>query len=278
MKKKLFVIIFFSVVFMGGCALQSDVIYIDDRVDAIEQKISKQNLTSGDTEKSLRAEYARLNNQLDTLNEMLSLIEGRFDEVDHALALQKENILVVQARSAKVDSKIESFSRQIQHLETYTGYEPSDASSAKEIRPLKNDSSQVAVAPGDRVHSEDVLLYEKAKAALDKNQLKAARELFAQLITKFPNSDKVDNAQFWIGESYYRSKWYQKAILEYQKVIENFPKGNKVAGAYLKQGLAFAKLGEDENARIVLNDLIKKFPNSGEALIARKKLDKVGKT
>ncbi len=270
MNKILHVIMSCSVFLCGGCATQSDVIYIDDRVDIIEQKLSKQSKVSGGTEKVLRAEYARLNNQFDTLNEKLGLIEGKFDEVEFALNSQKETISVLKNQCEQIASTTATFSRQIKHIETYTGYEPSDSN------PI-NDYESMTAAKDLKVKSDDVVLYGKAKKALDTGKLETARDLFRKLITKFPNSDNVDNAQFWIGESYYRSKWYQKAILEYQKVIEDFPKGNKVPGAYFKQGLAFAELGEIENSRIVLKDLIKKFPNSSEALRAKKKLKKINK-
>ncbi len=277
MKKILYIILFCSSVFCSGCALQSDVIYIDDRVDVIERKLSKQSISSGDTEKVLRTEYARLNNKFDTLNEQLALIEGRFDEVAFAINSQKETIAVLKSQYGTIAATTSDVARRIKHLETYTGYESSDADSGNS----KNISNgTVGTIPPEKVvksSSADVVLYEQAKKALDEDKLKMARDLFNRLIEKYPGSDKVDNAQFWIGESYYRSKWYQKAILEYQKVIENFPKGNKIAGAYLKQGLAFAELGEAENARIVLKDLLKKFPKSGEALIAKKKIDKLKK-
>ncbi|MFW5901529.1 MAG: tetratricopeptide repeat protein, partial [Thermodesulfobacteriota bacterium] len=48
--------------------------------------------------------------------------------------------------------------------------------------------------------------------------------------------------------------------------------GNKVAAAYLKQGIAFQELGETGNAKLVLKELIRKFPDSNEAGIARKKI------
>ena len=78
-----------------------------------------------------------------------------------------------------------------------------------------------------------------------------------------------------LGETYYQEKWYPKAILEYQKVIENYPKGNKVSAAYLKQALSFSEMGEAGNAKLILRQLIKKFPNSSEASIAKKKLEKL---
>jgi tol-pal system protein YbgF len=91
-------------------------------------------------------------------------------------------------------------------------------------------------------------------------------------LEKFSDSDRADNARFWIGEIYFAEQWYERAILEYEKVIKNYPDGNKVAGAYLKQGFSFEKIGENANARLILNELLEKFPDSNEAKIAKKKL------
>ncbi|MEK6196353.1 MAG: tetratricopeptide repeat protein, partial [Deltaproteobacteria bacterium] len=70
-------------------------------------------------------------------------------------------------------------------------------------------------------------------------------------------------------------KWYEKAILEYQKVIENYPKGNKVPASLLKQGFAFLSLGDKANARLILNELAKKYPDTNEGKIAVQKLKEI---
>jgi TolA-binding protein len=75
-----------------------------------------------------------------------------------------------------------------------------------------------------------------------------------------------------VGETYYREKWFEKAILEYQKVVEKYPTGNKLPAALLKQGFAFSNLGDNANARLILESLIQKYPDSNEAGIAAKKL------
>ena len=115
-------------------------------------------------------------------------------------------------------------------------------------------------------------LYFSAKQSFDQGDLKKAREGFQKFIQKYPQSKNADNAQFWIGETFYRERWYEKAILEYQKVIEKYPKGNKVQSAFLKQGLAFLNLEDKTNARLILTELVKKFPKSNEARIAKQKL------
>jgi len=65
---------------------------------------------------------------------------------------------------------------------------------------------------------------------------------------------------------------YKQAILQYQKVIENFPNGNKTPAAFLKQAFSFYNLDEKDNSIIILKELIKKYPNSNEAKNAEKKL------
>lgn len=277
MIKILYIILPFFMILCGGCALQSDVIYIDDRVDVLEQKLSKQSRVSGGTEKVLRAEYARLNNQFDSLHEKLNLIEGRFDEIEFNLNSQKEAVEALKAQHKKLASVSENSLLRLKNLETYTGYEPSSDAAGPKPGKAETVPGKLAVPVSSEVKKDDVILYEKAREALKKNQLKTARELFTRLMIEFPASNRADNAQFGVGESYYKGKMYKKAILAYQKVIETFPKGNKVPDAYFKQGLAFAELGEIENARIVLEDLIRKFPESNNAGWAKKKLDKLGK-
>jgi TolA-binding protein len=54
--------------------------------------------------------------------------------------------------------------------------------------------------------------------------------------------------------------------------VKNFPKGNKVPYALLKQGLSFLNLGDKASARLILQQVIKKYPNTNQARIARAKL------
>ena len=108
--------------------------------------------------------------------------------------------------------------------------------------------------------AEDLVLYAKGREAFDREDYEGARKAFESLIKQYPQSDQADNAQFWIGDTYYRQGWYEKAILEYQKVIENYPKGNKVPAALLKQGMAFTELGDKENATFIFKEIMSRSP------------------
>ena len=85
--------------------------------------------------------------------------------------------------------------------------------------------------------------------------------------------DRADNAHFWIGESYMAAKEYEQAILAYQNVIKQFPKGNKVANAMLRQAAAFLEIKDKTSARLLLKKIIKEHPGTSEAELAKKKLE-----
>jgi tetratricopeptide (TPR) repeat protein len=70
------------------------------------------------------------------------------------------------------------------------------------------------------------------------------------------------------GESYYMEGNIERAIIEYDKVIKNYPKGEMIPHALLKQGLSFQKIGDKTGARILLEKLVDEFPDSHQAKLA----------
>jgi tol-pal system protein YbgF len=275
--KRTIIIAITCLTLMSGCALSRDVVYLDDRIDVIEKKISRQSNSAQDNAKDLKSDYAKMNNRFDNLADQIRQIEGRFEESGYAQDQGRQALESIHKEIERLDVLIADLTRRISHVEAYVGFNgstPAEASAVKKGAASPSDPS--ATVPVTSVPPE-TQLYNEAQRSLERDDMKAAREGFAQLLKTYPNSSHADNAQFWIGESYYREKWYQKAILEYQKVIENYPKGNKIEGAYLKQGLAFFELGEADNGTLILNELIKKYPQSREAEIAKKKLASQGK-
>ena len=116
-------------------------------------------------------------------------------------------------------------------------------------------------------------LYKDAYETFQKGDLESARRKFEVFLKQYPNTGLSDNAQFWIGETYYLRKDFEKAILEYEKMITKYPEGDKMPAALLKQGLAFLELGDKTNGRNLLKRVIERYPHSEQAEIAKKRLE-----
>lgn len=108
-------------------------------------------------------------------------------------------------------------------------------------------------------------LYQKALESFYAMKYKQAQATWAEFVKGFPKDPLVPNAVFWQGECFFQMQDYANAVLTYQKVIEEHSTSNKYRPALLKQGISFFKLKKDQAGKLVLEDLIKKYPDSAEA-------------
>lgn len=116
-------------------------------------------------------------------------------------------------------------------------------------------------------------LYARAlKEIREKQEYVAGRELMETFLNRYPQDGLAVNAAYWVGETYYVEKNYEKAILEFEDIIQNYDDHPKVASAMLKQAMAFESTGDKATERLLLQRVIKQFPLSGEAVIAKQKL------
>src|SRR5215813_3280805 len=97
---------------------------------------------------------------------------------------------------------------------------------------------------------------------------------FRQYVETYPTSEMADNAQYWIGECFYSKKLLSEAVVEFDKVVQMFPKGDKVPGARFKKAMALIEMGQQDSGRAELTALIRLFPRSNEAVLARQQLEK----
>lgn len=118
--------------------------------------------------------------------------------------------------------------------------------------------------------------YRGAWQALNGQQYDRAIQQFRTFQRKNPASELADDAQFWIGESYFTRRDYNRAILEYNDVLK-YRKGDKVPAALLRQSQAFVEIGDKTDARLILQKLINDHPNSKQAKDARERLQNLGR-
>jgi TolA-binding protein len=93
--------------------------------------------------------------------------------------------------------------------------------------------------------------------------------------SKDKNTDQVIAASFMMGESLYQLNQFDRAILEYQRVISNFPQHTKAPLASYKQARCFEKLHDKETARILYKKILSAYKDSSVAKDAQKRLDKM---
>lgn len=96
---------------------------------------------------------------------------------------------------------------------------------------------------------------------------------FQSFLSAFPESALADNAQYWIGECYYSQQKFKESLIEFNKVIQMYPDGDKFIPAMLKKGLSQMETGNVQSGQRVLEKLVEDYPYSNEARIAQDRLD-----
>jgi tol-pal system protein YbgF len=114
--------------------------------------------------------------------------------------------------------------------------------------------------------------YQAAYSDYAAGRYKLAAEAFREFLNHYPRTEVSDNAQYWIGESLYAQGDFAGSIIEFRAVVDNYPKGDKVPAALLKIGIANARLNNKEEARKSFDAVIRKYPRSPEAALAKERL------
>jgi tol-pal system protein YbgF len=111
-----------------------------------------------------------------------------------------------------------------------------------------------------------------AQKLYDRKKFNQAYSEFDQIATRSNSSRKVD-ARYMMGECLFAQKEYDKAIMQYQKIIAQHSSHDKAPAAMLKQAMAFEKLADKDTAKVIYKKVLKKHTNSSEAQTAQKRLD-----
>lgn len=90
-------------------------------------------------------------------------------------------------------------------------------------------------------------------------------EGFETFLNHFPSNNYAGNAQFWLGECYYKLGQYARSVQEFQKVADNYPLSGKAPDALLRMAPALRQLNQYEKARQVLQTLQQRYPDSAAA-------------
>ncbi|GAB6061796.1 tol-pal system protein YbgF [Deferrisoma palaeochoriense] len=218
---------------------------------------------------------AELGQQVEALDAQVRTLLGRVD------ALEKRPAPALPSgRLEALERRLEELGKRVAALEARPAAAAPAAPAAKPapapapaVEPPKPGAAKPE-PPKPQVSAQE--LYDRAYALYKEGKHEEAREAFQRFIELYPKSDLTDNAYFWIGESYYDQREFEKAILAYDKVVQEFPRGDKVPSALLKQAFAFDAIGDPVDARILLKKLLREHPSSEQAAIARKKLEMLG--
>ena len=114
--------------------------------------------------------------------------------------------------------------------------------------------------------------YDHAFWLLKQARHEEAINAFRDYRAAWPKGQFSDNAQYWLGEGYHAVRNFAQALIEYERLITEFPNSQKITHALLKSGYCLQELGRTDEARARLADLAKRYPGTTAARLAEERL------
>lgn len=260
-------------IFLGGCATPAiqDIRLLDKKVSLQKKEVQ-----------AVRQRQADFDTRLDTLQIELQRIRGGMEESKHYAQRASDDVIFLReeliSRVIKQEEDMKQIQEEIRTMKMILGMKAGIQKDKSVSTPGKVVGGlTTTVAPTGNLAKvtgvpDPEELYNSAYTKLSQREFQSAREEFKEFLKLFPQTEYSDNAQFWIGECYYREKRYEEAILEFEEVIKKFPQGNKIPDALLKQAFSFIALNDKNSAKLLLQKIIDKYPTSAQAEISKVKL------
>lgn len=142
-------------------------------------------------------------------------------------------------------------------------------------KPIAQRTFQAAAENPDTAVSADQI-YNEAYNDLVQGNLTLAIQGFNAFLTNFPASDKVESAEYAVGEAYFNAGKYPEATAAFSRVVTDYPTGAKIASALFKRAKAELALQQKDAAIADFKTVINKYASVPEASLAKTELTKLG--
>lgn len=222
----------------------------------------------------LKAEVIVLERQVRTMQETMDKNSGQLNTlitqiVDNVNAIKQAQSRAYEASAGAIQS-VSGISEQISSTNQRVDRVSEQlAQLRKLVENLPKLPTFAQITPGNPDQ-----LFAAAYGDYSRGNYDLAISEFRQYVETYPTSEMADNAQYWIGECFYGKKQMNEAIAEFDKVSLLFARGDRVPAARFKKAMVLLELGQADVARAEFTAIIRAYPRSNEAVLAKQQLEK----
>lgn len=280
MSRVRFLSILLTGLLLSGCLVteqdlqsQRDLLGMKRRLGDAERALKElQDDTAGGVRahvETLARNQADFQAELDGVRVDLQSMQGRTGDQDRINDDLRQDMVLMRD---ELSLQVADHENRLAQLES-AGTENNPAAAEPTVPVVVSPTSPAPAASSTPTGESAPELYEGAlKKIREEQDFAAGRELMETFLKRYPGDDLAVNASYWVGETYYAEKAYEKAILKFEEVIQKYGEQPKVASAMLKQAMAFESTGDKATGRLLLQRVSERFPLSDEAKKAKKML------
>lgn len=185
------------------------------------------------------------------------------------LAAQIEEL---RAELARLRGQNEQLAREVSELQRQQAdVRQGLESRLKEVEPAQvtHDGQSFTALPAEQRE------FEEALAVLRRADFSGAASAFSAFLMKYPSSGYVPSALYWLGNAQYATKAYKEALDSHGRLAGRFPQHVRTPEAMLAMANSHTELKDSRASRRALESLVKAYPQSEAASVARERLSRM---
>lgn len=199
-------------------------------------------------------------------------VTQKLDQMSEDFRAVRESVLDMNTRIGKLDAKMADLQNLINTIKAPPPPPPGSTS------PTGVPGSTEAPSGGPPAGMEASVLYTNAVRDHDTGKYDLSLQEFNDYLKYFSNTQFASNAQFYIGDIYYRKQDFPNALQAFDNVLERFPDGNKTPDAHYMKGVVLMQMGRNDSAAREFRDVYNSYPDTDLAAKAKARLKELGLT
>ena len=207
----------------------------------------------------------------------VAAVGTKLDSMSEDFRAVRENVLDMNSRMGKLDAKITDLQNAVQVLKSPP---PPPAPVAVPQEQLPSSSMPTASTPtvGAKPPAgmQAEATYTNAYRDYVGGNYDLAMTEFTDYLKYFPTTQLAPNAQYYIGDVFYKRKEYENAIIAFDAVLEHFSDNNKTPDSHLMKGRSLLALGKRDAASREFREITSRYPDSDAAAKAKSLLKELG--
>ncbi|HKK05719.1 MAG TPA: tol-pal system protein YbgF [Gammaproteobacteria bacterium] len=241
---------------------------LEQRVARLERKLDSQGLVDMLSRiEQLQSDVQRLRGELEvqshTIDELKQRQRDLYADIDRRLSQLERGAPVAGAAAPQNTGQGASAGGS----GTVSSVSPGQGASA--------GASAAASGTGGSSPAKEQQAYQSAFDQLRELRYDQAIAAFRKFLKEYPHGRYAHIAQYWVAEANYAQRHFKAAIADYQKLLDDYPNSPKRAEAMLKIGYSYYELGDMDQAKTVLNNLLQAYPKTTESGQAQNLLQKI---
>ncbi|SIS58760.1 tol-pal system protein YbgF [Neptunomonas antarctica] len=146
---------------------------------------------------------------------------------------------------------------------------------AKPVVKAETEVSKAESAPKPSAQSlnlNDQKDYQSAFALVRERDFDSAADSFERFLTDYPDSPRVPNAYYWLGEIYLAQGNHQQSEEAFLRVADQYSDSRKAADALYKLGILYKQQGDLVKSMSYMSRVAKEYPETSAARLAESAL------